>query len=99
MPWPSMSRLAEATGLGRRAVIVAVQGLVAAGAVRIELKRPLKDGRLLAKAKPTNHYHLEGLMRLPVREEHQCTSDTSAPDAPVHETSPTGAREAPVLVH
>lgn len=102
-PWPSIPTLEQATGLGRRAVMTAVQGLTRSGAVRVELRRPTQDGKPdgvpIPGAKPTNHYDLSGLMRLPGHEKHRCTKSTGAADAPVHQKRPTRARKAPSPVH
>lgn len=98
-PWPSLRALSDHTGLSRRAVWGALQGLAASGAIRIHLQRPTRDGAPIPNVKPTNHYDLKGLLSLPVHEVHQCTSDTSAGDAPVHERTPTGARGARIPVH
>lgn len=105
---PSIPRLEEVTGLGRRGVLYALSRL--------------EDARWIDRHSPgkgrRNHYTLDRarvealnaemdsiIHGQPGQSEDQCTTCTSAPDAPVHEQhqctecTPTRAPDAPLPVH
>ncbi len=80
--FPSLSRLAQWTSLSRRSVVTHLAALERAQAIRVTRTH----GR-------ANRYDLGPLLTL-----HQCTSCTSAGDAPVQEMHGTSAGDAPPVV-
>ncbi len=95
-PWPSLSELQRKTGLSRHAVLAAIRGLLAQGAIAVSTRRPTVGGAVVRGAKPTNHYGLTGLMTLP---DAGATSARPAPVPDAHQyecTEGTGTRTVPV---
>jgi hypothetical protein len=98
-PFPGVDRIARWTSFGRRAVIEAVKSLETKGALLVTRRPGLP-----------NTYDVSRVFAggLPVQDDHQCTTITSAPDAPdpcttitgpVHDVHPTRAPRAPEGIH